>query len=52
MLDLFDENNFHQLLNIPTGGGGGSNVLDLLFARNFPVLEFDYDKLFESILHI
>ena len=49
VLTLFDQCNFQQLLDVPTCGG---NTLDVLFTRNFPPINFDYDLLFESIYNL
>ena len=49
VLNLFDQCNFHQLLDIPTCG---NNTLDVLFTRNFPPINFDYALLYESVYNI
>ena len=46
VLNLFDQCNFQQLLDIPTCD---NKTLDVLFTRNFPPINFDFDLLSESV---
>ena len=49
ILNSFDENNFQQLINIPTGS---SNILDVIFTRRFENVDISYDEEIERVYNL
>ena len=49
ILNSFDENNFQQLINIPTRS---SNILDVNFTRRFENVDISYDEEFERVYNL
>ena len=49
ILNSFDENNFQQLINIPTRI---SNMLDVSFTRRFENVDISYDEEFERVYNL
>ena len=49
ILTSFDENNFQQLINIPTRS---SNILEVIFTRRFENVDISYDEEFEGVYNL
>ena len=49
ILNSFDENNFQQLINIPTRS---SNILDVIFTKRFENVDISCDEEFERVYNL